>query len=596
MDIGQVKQQARQYLQRGDTAAARDLLLAVCERFTGDAEALALLGVALTMTGRHEEAVSRFKAALALQPAVSSLHNNLGNVLKVLGRLTEAEASYRTALKIRPDDVHACSNLGALLAETGRPEEAETILRKATTLAPGFADAWNHLGNLAAANGDFTNAETCYRRALEANPHFVDSRCNLADMLLLDRRMDEAEAIYREALTVQHGNTNLRAGLARLLERKGEFAEAQELLSALEGDDPRNPRVLLVRAALADRTGDTEDVIHALEAAIDQPLADRQRMDLHFELGRLYDRAGIFARAFEHYRAGNQLDSGRFDEAATAAEFARIKAAFAGDAFARRADAGSDSDVPVFIVGMPRSGTSLVEQIIASHPAVYGAGELDALDELTAALPARCDARRTYPECLADLVDAAVLRAVAEEHIERLRALAPGALRVSDKMPHNFRHLGLIAMLFPKARIIHCRRDPRDTCLSVYFTQFNVNHPYANDLAHLASYHAHYRDLMEYWEAVLPVPMLAVDYEKLVADQEATVRSIIDFLDLPWDDTCLQFHSSRRVVDTPSYQQVRKPIYDRSVGRWKNYRDFIAPFFDANVADSSQRDRQSIPK
>lgn len=583
MDAGQIKQQARQHLQQGETAVALDLLATLSERFPNDAEGLALLGIVMTMTGRHADAELRFRAALALQPAAYSVHNNLGNALKALGRLADAEISYRTALKIRPDYVHASSNLGALLTETGRLEEAQAWLQRATVQSPNFTDAWNHLGNLFSVQQDLPAAETCYRRALALSPHLVDSRCNLADLLLIDRRIREAEVLYREGLAGMPDDVSLRGGLARLLERKGEFAEAQRLLADLAQEELLHPRVLLARSALAEYADAGDKVIRDLESALEQPLADRQRMDLHFELGRLYDRAGIFDRAFHHYSAGNDLDHSCFDADATADEFRRIKTVFGRGTLVNTVGSGVSSELPVFIVGMPRSGTSLVEQIVASHPDVYGAGELDALDDLVAGLPARLRSGRPYPDCLDDAADPAALQSMALDHIEFLHGLAPEATRISDKMPHNFRHLGLIATLFPRGRIVHCRRDPRDTCLSIYFTQFNANHPYAHDLGDLARYYALYADLMKYWEAVLRVPMLTIDYENLVANQEATVRKIIAFLDLPWDDRCLKFHTSRRIVDTPSYQQVRKPIYDRSVRRWKNYQGFIAPYFDTTT-------------
>lgn len=582
MDIEQQKQKARQYLQRGELAPALDLLTALCGQHPADVDGLALHGIVLTMSGRHEDAVSSFQKALMLQPDAFSIHNNLGNVFKAIGKIAEAEASYRSALRIHHGHIHACTNLGALLAETGRTQEAETLLTKVTRLAPDFVDAWNQIGNLYLTQNDLTAAESCYRKALAIDPSFADSLCNLAELLRADRRTNEAEAIYRKGLAAMPGHADLRGGLASLLERKGDFDEAINLVARRDDQGAYNPRILLARAALSDRISDTEDIIPELESALKVPMTVRERMDLHFEIGRLYDRAGAFKKAFYHYRAGNNLDQSEFDEQATVAEFDRLMDVFKRSNFARWPRSGFDSDLPVFIVGMPRSGTSLVEQIIASHPDAFGAGELDAIDSIAASLPGRLNARDPYPECLDHLASPVMLQAEAENYINSLRNLAPGAVFVTDKMPHNFRHLGLIELLLPGVRIIHCRRDPRDTCLSIYFNQFNYNHPYAHDLGHLGRYYDLYVELMDHWNTVLSTPILTVDYEDLIFNQEATTRLIVDFIGLPWNDDCLQFHRNRRIVNTPSYRQVRNPIHSRSVGRWKHYREYLSPYFDTS--------------
>jgi len=532
------------------------------------------------MQQRHQEALEHFEKALTLQPAAFSVHNNMGNSLRAAGDLSGAESSYRTALRIHPDYVHACCNLGALLAETGCNAEAETWLLKATRLQADFTDAWNHLGNLHLARNEHPTAEAYYRKALVINPRFVASICNLADLLLVDRRMDEAEALYREGITHMPDDPDIRGGLARLLERKGSLDEARKLVSTTGSHDEQNIRILLARSVLSDQAGEPDDIIQSLEAVLDQPISDRQRMDLHFELGRHYDRIAAYGKAFQHYRAGNELDRSEFDEMATIAEFDRLKKVFSRDRLDSWPRSGIDSNLPVFIVGMPRSGTSLVEQIIASHPRVSGAGELDAMDNLAGSLPERLGVPQPYPECLEHQISIPVLRSAAEIYIGDLRKFSPTAARVTDKMPHNFRHLGLIELLFPQARIIHCRRDPRDTCLSIYFNQFNINHPYAHDLGQLARYYALYDALMRHWSDVLSVPIMTVDYGTLVLKQEAVTREIIGFLGLPWSEACLQFHATRRIVDTPSYQQVRKPMHDGSLGRWKHYREFIGDYFD----------------
>ena len=244
---------------------------------------------------------------------------------------------------------------------------------------------------------------------------------------------------------------------------------------------------------------------------------------------------------------------------------------FDADFLATRQGFGDDSEVPVFIVGMPRSGTTLVEQIAASHPAVFGAGERDDIGALAGA---------QFPGGTADL-DAVAAGTLARTHLERMRDLAGEALRITDKTPVNFLYLGLIALLFPRARIVHCRREARDVCLSCYFQNFVAGLPWATDLADLGRYHRAYRRIMDHWHQVLPLTILDVDYQDLVAAPEEGSRRIVDFLGLPWDDACLDFHRSRRTVRSAANWQVRRPIYATSVGRWKAYEPWLGPLLDA---------------
>jgi hypothetical protein len=234
------------------------------------------------------------------------------------------------------------------------------------------------------------------------------------------------------------------------------------------------------------------------------------------------------------------------------------------------------SDRPIFIVGMVRSGTSLVEQILASHPAVYGAGELPDVTEITRALPGLLGTDDRYPEFLPILNQEAV-DSMACRYLDRLNQIAPGAMRVTDKMPGNFMYLGLIELLFPGARIIHCMRDPVDTCLSAYFQDFSNNHPYAYDLSNLGAFYRGYLKLMAHWRKVLHLPLLEVRYEDLVADQERISRTLIEFCGLEWDSRCMQFHDSRRFVETASHDQVNRPLCHHSIARWKNYERHLAP-------------------
>jgi len=295
---------------------------------------------------------------------------------------------------------------------------------------------------------------------------------------------------------------------------------------------------------------------------------------------------GAFEEAFRHCDQGNaykgqllRLQGNTFQSGAHGNFVDRLIATFGTDYFQRVQGFGSGRPLPVFIVGMPRSGTSLVEQILASHPAVVGAGEIRNLKQLVAELPTELGSPADYPECLAGL-DRPVSRRLAERYLQGLRSLGKGKPRVTDKVPMNFHQLGLIATLWPRATIIHCRRDPRDVCWSCYFQNFREVY-FACDLRKLGAYYRQYERLMAHWRKVLPVRILDVCYEELVENLEQLSRDLVAFCGLPWDDACLRFHQTRRIVRTSSNLQVRRPVYKSSVGYWKNYETYLGPLLEA---------------
>ena len=332
-------------------------------------------------------------------------------------------------------------------------------------------------------------------------------------------------------------------------------------------------------------------MLTALEADDSLPAGDAIRV--RFALARHHADAGDHARAFQYFRIGNEMrarEAGRhgrtFDRAAVDGLAERSIALFTPEFFAERGETGAPSERPVFIVGMPRSGTTLVEQILASHHAVFGAGELDAIEAITYRLSSAGRADAAYPDTVAGL-DAAACRRLGDAYLERLATLDANAARVTDKMPANFRHLGLIALLLPGARIVHCQRDPLDVCLSCYVQNFTRGNEFSNDLGDIAVTYRAYRRLIDHWRRVLPVPMLDVRYEELVDDQAAVSRRIVDFVDLEWDPACLEFHANRRAVQTSSALQVRRPIYRDSIERWRVYQAELQPLIEALGDDAT---------
>jgi tetratricopeptide (TPR) repeat protein len=616
--------QALAHHQSGRLAEAEAIYRAVLQQEPHQPHALHLLGVAAHQAGRHNEALDLIGRALAsggphpvfhsnlsavhlalrrfdeaaahaqeairLNPAFADPHNNLGVALRELGRLAEAEAAFRTAVSRNPGHADARSNLGAALQRQGRIPEALTVLREAARLAPWHAQTHNDLGGVLLARGDTDEAAGHFREALRLDPACADAHNNLGVALRDLGRIDEAMGHFREVLRKKPASPTAHVNIGFTLEAQGRPGEAlAEFRQALR-IDPNNSMALIALSALslAGHYEFTAEDIARLESLAARPhLPDDERSRVHFAMARARDRAGAYDEAFDHYRRGNELRraaAGRagfdYDPSAHRRLVDQLATTFTPAWFERVHPFGSDSELPIFVVGMMRSGTTLAEQILASHPRAFGAGELPEVGRIIAALPGLVPGGRDYPECLARL-DAATALGLAERHLARLRELGGGAVRVIDKQPFNFLHLGLIAALFPRSRIVHCRRDPVDTCLSCFVQYFGKPHPFALDLAHLGHYFREYERLMDHWRRVLKVPVFELHYEELTTDQETVSRRLVEFCGLEWDERCLRFHETRRPVRTASTLQVRRPMYRSSVGRWKRYEAHLGPLLEA---------------
>ena len=312
-----------------------------------------------------------------------------------------------------------------------------------------------------------------------------------------------------------------------------------------------------------------EDVLATL------PLNSEFRTMIHFSLGTLYDRDGKFGPAFEQFEQGNNAKQQFYDPDQHTATIDQIIRTFPATAFRDLPVSDNTSELPVFIVGMPRSGTSLAERVLSSHTAVAAGGELRNIYDLTEEIAGMAGENMRFPTGV-DQLTRADLQRLSGEYLDVITRIGEGALRVTDKLPHNFQHIGLIRMLFPNARIIHCIRDARDTCLSCYFQNFFGYHPYTENLEHLGRHYRDYRRLMDHWKTA-GIPMLELPYEQMVDDPETWTHKLIEYCGLDWEDQCLRFHESDQHTRTASYDQVRQPIYKGSVGRWKNYETQLSP-------------------
>ncbi|MGI9304929.1 MAG: tetratricopeptide repeat-containing sulfotransferase family protein, partial [Gammaproteobacteria bacterium] len=441
------------------------------------------------------------------------------------------------------DYITAHFNLGTLLHDTGDNARAAYHYRRVVESKPNDVEAWNSLGLMLMEPETLVEAIECFRRAIALAPDYAQAHNNLGCAL-----MDQGEI------------ENARPCFVKAIDLDPRFARAYENLV-------RSRRF----------TVDDQDIIQRLHAGVEMPgTADESLVIFHFALGKIYDDCADYDTAFHHYRLGNELvkKSTPFDWQGSERTIANTIATFSADFLASRNGFGHESDRPIFIVGMPRSGSTLVEQIISAHPHVRGAGELTYLADMTATIPGLLNTDTPYPEC-AELLDRAQVHALAEQYLVHFESPSADIRRVTDKLPGNFLHLGLIALMFPDSRIVHCRRDPMDVGLSIYFQRFATRHDYAYDLVDIGTYYRQYQLLMEHWRN-MPLPrMMEVDYEQLVAELESCSRRLIDFCGLAWDDRCLNYHQSQRTVRTASNWQVRQPLYSRSVRRWRHYESHL---------------------
>ena len=544
--------------------------------------ALHLLGVIAHQVGKNQVAVDLITKALAVNPDYAQAHNNLGNALLALGKLDEAAASYHQALAAKTGYAEAHSNLGVALRALGKLDEAVASFHKALAIAPDHAGAHNGLGNALQALGKPDEAVASCRKALAVKPNFAEAHNNLGIALQDLGKLDEAAANYRKALAIAPDHAAAQNNLGNALFAQGKMDEAAASYHqaiATKTDFAEAHRHL----AMVKKFDEYDNDIKAMEDAYAMPgLDDQQRMHLAFGLGKSFEDLRRYEKAFGFMVTGNAIMRGTYEFSIDTVEkdFERLKKLFTTDLFSKFQAAGSSDESPIFVLGMLRSGTTLVEQILASHPKVYGAGELNYIKRIVTACFRGIDDPR-FPESIhrASIGD---FSSAGGEYISMIRERADSAEFITDKMPPNFRFIGMIKLMLPNAKIIHCRRDPLDTCLSTFKTLFAAKgHYYAYDLGELGRYYNVYSDLMRHWHGVLPGFIYDIHYEQLVADQEGQSRAMLAHCGLEWDDACLDFHRSDRAVLTASAAQVRRPIYQESVQSWKRYEDQLAPLIDA---------------
>jgi tetratricopeptide (TPR) repeat protein len=562
---------------------SQDLSSSVACRGAEQADRLHLLGVTLYQSGDVEQAAGLIARAIAIRSDVANYHGDLGNALRVLGRLPEAVASYRTALTLEPTLADAYAGLGTIYYHQGMLAEAIACLERACALAPGIAGTHNSLGYALHVQGRHDAARRSYERALALDPRLADAWNNLGFTLQAQGQSEAAIDCYERALGLDPGFAEAANNLGNAQKECGRFDQA---LASYDRAIAARPRYAQAHFNRADgktfQAGDPDlEALQRLADASAQLPADEAPY-VHFALAKALDDVGETDRAFEQLLRGNALKRATlaYEEATLEAFLMRIRAVFDRPFMESCAGAGDPSELPVFIIGMPRSGSTLVEQVLASHPQVQSAGECTHLEQaafrrLDAGPPGR------YPESIR-AAGPSVLRDIARDYLARLPTVPAETIRVIDKLPGNFMHVGLIKAVLPNARIIHVSRDPLDTCLSCFSKLFREGQAFSYDLAELGRYYRRYAALMRHWHEVLPAgSLLEVSYEAVVADLPAEARRMVDFCGLGWDDQCLAFHRNSRVVATASAVQVRQPLFSSSVGRSRRYVAQLQPLVAA---------------
>ena len=495
------------------------------------------------------------------------------------GNHAQATLLYQAILRVAPSHLGALHNLGYLLLRQGERSEAERILRKTIKAHPRSAEAHNTLGLILHTTGRFREAVACYRSSIALTPDYAVAHNNLGASLHELNRPDQAIPHYQRALALQQAYPDAWRNLGNACQATGHIEEAREAYKRAIAIAPRTPSLYHGLIACT-RVAPGDPYLGALRslAAQEATLPGAERILLHFALAKALDDAGDPEQAGRHLLIANRLkrDTLRYDEAKTLGLLERIRTVTRPDALTAAAQADR-SPTPIFVLGMPRSGTTLVEQILASHPSVTGGGELPALRQAIEAT----FGKETYPEA-ARAARAPQIRRVGERYLSALRGAFPQARYVVDKMPFNFLYAGLIPQAIPQARIIHVRRDAVDTCFSCFSLLFKGDLPFTYELSELGRYYRAYEGLMDHWRTVLPAgAMLEVSYEALVADLEGEARRLVGHCGLAWDAACLSFDRTERVVLTASAVQVRRPIYRSSVGRWQRYQAMLGPLFAA---------------
>lgn len=607
-------QLAMQELNSGDPEKAIRLFSKVRKSWCENADILYLEGMAYGKLGKTKDVERVARRALALQANHFGALNLLANTQMISGEKEAALKNYEKALTIQPDAHEVLDDYGRALSMLGRREEAIEHYKKVLNKHRNFVPSYCALAKAYCEAGDPRSGLDYFKQALQLDQNNYEAHLGLGQAYCGFGGLPMAELHYNKARQRISNNKEPYIGLAnveryrgnynRMLvyiglaeqytekndyqllcmravacERTGQYEKAGNLLERLSNDDKNKPLAAATFSKICRYINKSDDGIERIQACLDSTETDvSDNKNLMYSAGDLYDKLQQYDKAFEFYtKANNAGVKVSSDREFYKSFYDDLIKGFGESEYHKLARSESQTTRPIFILGMPRSGTSLIEQILSKHPEVYAAGELSYINDLSLELAGE---NNVFYGSKVQQADEKRLTRLSNAYLEKLSCHDNSARFVTDKMPNNFQHIGLISILFPHAKIIHCKRNPLDNGLSIYFQPFLWVHDYATDLADIGDYYKEYERLMKHWESVVDIPMLNVQYEDVVDDQEKATQKILKFCGLEWDNSVMDFHESDREVATASYGQVRQPIYRTSKERWRNYSNYVKPLYD----------------
>lgn len=601
-----------------DYEKSREIVEQLIKEQPQDAEVIHLLGMINFEQGKYTDALEQYETSIHLDPHKEYFYNNLTQLLIQMGNIELLLDKLQIALQLLPDSAIVNYNLGKVYEAQEDDENAFKYYKKAIELDPEFVEALKVFGCFLNAHEQFELALHHYKKLIELDKDNSDigPRINAGNCFYELQYYDNAKDMYEEALKIDSTNKFANAGLAACLYNESEHQRAHELLDRALETDPGYSNAVSLKANLyvldgeyekayeilkpqlaspepsttiitafrdiALKLGMTEQIISMLKAQIEKAKKNESsslKASLYFSLGSILDKQKDYKNAFEYIDTANHIKKSNYSHHDDLDKFSKSFEFYTKNKFNELPHATNHSKLPIFIVGMPRSGTTLTEQILSMHPEIHGAGELVTIGKFVQTIQVLYKTKTNYPDAILEL-NSNDLDIYANEHLDYLHTLAPEAKYVVDKMPHNFQYVGLIKLLYPNSKIIHCIRDPHDTALSIYFQNFMGKHPYSYNLEHIAFHIGTYLNYMKLWKEILGIEIHDVVYEEMIENQEQVSRRLIDFVGVEWDDSCLDFHKSSRTVTTASYEQVKKPIYKSSKQKWKRYEEEMKPFTD----------------
>ncbi len=609
-DIAALFQEGLRLYKEGRLQQAQDICHSILKKQRHPA-AMLILGMTAHQQSEFEVAVEHYQEFLEIKPNHAQAHYNLGIVLKELGHTElgiehlkksitiaadnvevhkhladayiklqcweEAIETYQKVIAIQGENVGTIIKIGNVFLAAQLWTNAIPRYEQALALQPDNAEVHKNLGSALHKLGKWQEALKCFEQALSLRPQYIDARRELATVLRQLGRTKEALAQLEQAIEIKPDDVAAHLDMADTLRGLGQTELAIERLEHFLSVRPNNGSVYYHISLIEPK----QELISVVEDLIGDPeLPSDDVINCHFALGNFLKYRKSFDQAFGHFLKANTLHRAtvRYNSDENSQMVDSLINVYSERFFEGKRQFGSDSLLPVFILGMPRSGTTLVEQILSSHALVHGAGELGAMRSVNVSIAMQLKNGSTFPECMS-LIDADIADKYSARYLQELALNRPTAERITDKLTENFLRIGLIKTLFPDARVIHCQRNPLDNCISVFF-HFFIGFECSFELTELGQYYLDYRRLMSHWQTLFPGEIFTVQYEDLVTDQEAVSKQLVDYIGLDWDEKCLDFHNNERAVLTASNIQVRKPMYRDAINRWKRYEKHIQPLID----------------